>query len=371
MNTIKWIDDINFSTRFEEIDNFSFIEKYRNVYFYSKENLTKEQIKLLESIGANLIENAESCRPFHIEKKKYDMVHILTKEKGIYRREKMNEYLNKRYSVLNLNINNFYNLLNEDFDFLEEIKNQNPLIIFSGYTYNKVAFDFLKNSEKIMYDIYDIEKIDNEEIIKSSKLITCSSKVIFDSINSENKFYIPNGCTVKKYKSIDKYKTKTAIFPCCNVNKIDFPLLNLLKALNEDWNIEIVGFVENDIQEIQEANPDLIIKGWMNEEELHEEMSKCHLGLCLLQINDVTKGQLSDKFFNYVNAHIPTLINEELAPNYEEFKDFVSILDFDKLELDNYLKDVPDEKYEKLLKECNWDNRFDNMFKIVKEQGLL
>lgn len=370
MSNIKWIDNENFSVRYNEIDNFSFIEKYRNIFFYSKENLSKEQIDALESIGANLIENSEKCRPFHIEKKKYDIVHILTKDKGVYRREKLNEYLNKRYSVLNLNINNFYNLLNEDFDFLEEIKNQNPLIIFSGYAYNKIAFDFLKENKKIMYDIYDIEKEDNNKIISSSKLITCSSKVIFNSINSENKFYIPNGCTVKEYKPIDKYKTKTAIIPCCNVNKIDLPLLNLLKALNEDWNIEIVGFREK-IEEIQEENPDLIIKGWMDEEELHKEMSKCHLGLCLFQVNDITKGQLSDKFFNYVNAHIPTLINEELAPNYEEYKDFVSVLDFDKLELDNYLKDIPDKKYEELLKECNWDNRFDNMFKIVKEQGLL
>ena len=42
-----------------------------------------------------------------------------------------------------------------------------------------------------------------------------------------------------------------------------------------------------------------------------------------IEDNNMTKGQLSDKFFNYCNAHIPTLINEEIAINYSDYSDFV------------------------------------------------
>lgn len=87
-----------------------------------------------------------------------------------------------------------------------------------------------------------------------------------------------------------------------------------------------------------------------------------------IEDNNVTKGQFSDKFFNYCNAHIPTLINEEIAINYS---DFVSVLDFEKLELDNYLKEVPNEKYENLMKECDWNNRFSQIMQVITEKGLV
>ena len=90
-----------------------------------------------------------------------------------------------------------------------------------------------------------------------------------------------------------------------------------------------------------------------------------------IEDNNMTKGQLSDKFFNYCNAHIPTLINEEVATNYSEFGDFVSVLDFEKLELDNYLKEVPNEKYENLMKECDWNNRFSQIMQVITEKGLV
>ena len=219
-----------------------------------------------------------------------------------------------------------------------------------------------------MYDYFSGE---DKELIDNSKLVFCSSKYQFNNIDSENKYYIPNGCTVKQYSPADKYKTKTAVYCGRNINKIDFNMLNLLKALNTDWNIEVIGIPDEFIRVTQEENPDLIIKGWMNEEDLHKELSTCYLGLILLENSDITKGQLSDKFFNYSNAHIPTLINEEVATNYSEFSDFVSVLDFEKLELDNYLKEIPSEKYENLMKECEWNNRFSQIMQIIKEKGLI
>ena len=83
------------------------------------------------------------------------------------------------------------------------------------------------------------------------------------------------------------------------------------------------------------------------------------------------QAQLADKFINYCNAHIPTLINEEIAINYSNYSDFVSILDFEKLELDNYLKEVSDEKYENLMKECDWNNRFGQIMQVITEKGLV
>ena len=90
-----------------------------------------------------------------------------------------------------------------------------------------------------------------------------------------------------------------------------------------------------------------------------------------IEDNNVTKGQFSDKLFNYCNAHIPTLINEEIAINYSDYSDFVSVLDFEKLELDNYLKEVSDEKYEELMKECDWNNRFGQIMQVITEKGLV
>ena len=76
--------------------------------------------------------------------------------------------------------------------------------------------------------------------------------------------------------------------------------------------------------------------------------------------NNVAKGQFSDK-----------LINEEIAINYSDYSDFVSVLDFEKLELDNYLKEVSDEKYEELMKECDWNNRFGQIMQVITEKGLV
>ena len=66
-----------------------------------------------------------------------------------------------------------------------------------------------------------------------------------------------------------------------------------------------------------------------------------------------------------------TLINEEIAINYSDYSDFVSVLDFEKLELDNYLKQVSDEKYENLMKECDWNNRFSQIMQVITEKGLV
>lgn len=63
--------------------------------------------------------------------------------------------------------------------------------------------------------------------------------------------------------------------------------------------------------------------------------------------------------------------NEEIAINYSDYSDFVSVLDFEKLELDNYLKEVPDEKYENLMKECDWNNRLGQIMQVITEKGLV
>lgn len=63
--------------------------------------------------------------------------------------------------------------------------------------------------------------------------------------------------------------------------------------------------------------------------------------------------------------------NEEIAINYSDYSDFVSVLDFEKLELDNYLKEVSDEKYENLMKECDWNNRFSQIMQVITEKGLV
>ena len=366
----KYIDNDNFEIRLEEIKQLNPLEKYTNSYFGY--NLSEEQIKILKDNGTSLF--SVFRRPFFVNNKTVKVVHYLKdEEKNIYRRQKLNSFLKQVFgkeNVLSLNKLNFLDDVYNDIDFLKLIKEQQPLIIFSSF--DKFVFDTLKAIDNnIVYDMYDFFSGTDKELIDNSKVVFCSSKYQFNNIDSENKYYIPNGCTVKQYSPADKYKTKTAVYCGRNINKIDFNMLNLLKALNPDWNIEVIGIPDELIRVTQEENSDLIIKGWMNEEDLHKELSTCHLGLILIENSDMTKGQLSDKFFNYSNAHIPTLINEEVATNYSEFSDFVSVLDFEKLELDNYLKEIPSEKYENLMKECEWNNRFSQIMQIVKEKGLI
>lgn len=366
----KYIDNDNFEIRLEEIKQLNPLEKYTNSYFGY--NLSEEQIKILKDNGTSLF--SVFRRPFFVNNKTVKVVHYLKdEEKNIYRRQKLNSFLKQVFgkeNVLSLNKLNFLDDVYNDIDFLKLIKEQQPLIIFSSF--DKFVFDTLKAIDNnIIYDMYDFFSGTDKELIDNSKVVFCSSKYQFDNTDKENKYYIPNGCAVKQYLPVDKHKTKTAVYCGRNINKIDFNMFNLLKALNEDWNIEVIGIPDDRIEKVKEENPDLIIKGWMSEEDLHKELSACHLGLILIEDNNMTKGQLSDKFFNYCNAHIPTLINEEIAINYSDYSDFVSVLDFEKLELDNYLKEVSDEKYENLMKECDWNNRFSQIMQVITEKGLV
>ena len=349
-------------------------------YYYGDELTEKNVNKLQEAkMAAIHLNNDEIKRTFNtgIEE---DIFYLFKYDGGnIYRRSKLLNYLKEKYNVLDYpfiettNTKTYIdNIINKLYSY-----NKKPLVIISQGEYSR-TFDIIikylvANDIDFIYDKYDEIK-DDIYTQYYSKLLFASSKSILDNVAIKNKkaFYIPNGCSVKPNKAdVKKYEKKTAVYAGRNINKIDFNLLNLLKALNEDWDIEVVGIPNEELDRIKEENPDLIIKPWMPEEDLHDELCKCHLGLCLLEVSDITKNQLSDKFFNYVNAHIPTLINEELKDNYTDYEDFVSCLDFEKLELENYLKEVPDDKYNMLLATCSWNNRFDEMFKIIKDEGLL
>lgn len=350
------------------------------IHYYGDE-LTEENVnKLKESKKFAIhLNNDEIRRMFDVGIEEDIFYLFKYDEKGIYRRSKLLNYLKKNYNVLDYPFKETTNTkayINSIINKLYSYKKK-PLVIISqgecNFTFNKIVEFLIMNDIKFVYDKYDEIK---DDIINQyySSLLFASSKTILDNVAIKNKkaFYIPNGCSVKPNKTdVKKYEKKTAVYAGRNINKIDFNLLNLLKALNEDWDIEVVGIPNEELDRIKEENPDLIIKPWMSEEDLHDELCKCHLGLCLLEVSDITKNQLSDKFFNYVNAHIPTLINEELKDNYTDYEDFVSCLDFEKLELENYLKEVSDDKYNMLLATCSWNNRFDEMFKIIKDEGLL
>jgi hypothetical protein len=379
-NFEKIINDILFNIRSKngkDLENYLLNSEFRYLF-----NLSEDKKEIIKKITFSPIEiDSDCCCPFMIDKKKYNIIYYVEDREfvyPVYRRGKVINELNKKFSVLTVNDNNFIeHYFQGDRTLKEVLIEDKPLVIIDSPNLEgkRKAYSYFKQfTDRIVYDKYDEgeEKITAEQVGKLP--VICSSKNIYNNLPEDiNKYYIPNGCTVKEVYT-DKYETKTAIYVGHNMAKVDFNSIALLKAINPEWNIEVVGFENEEMKKnTAEMYPELILKDWMSEEELHKEICKCHIGLCLLEIDDITLGQLSDKFFNYVNAHIPTLIHEEQLPNYEDYKDFVIPLDYGELSLDTMLENhkTLSEKYDELLAKCDWSKRTEQIIDVIKKNNLI
>jgi len=332
-----------------------------NLYFVK---VMIDEIKKIKTNGSFIFGSSNIFSPFSNTK----IVYISYKFDlySVYRRSKLRDYLMKNYSKEACILEDSILDISFEREKLETfLVYHRPLIIVNkGFNYKNV--DFLKYAKekgcKIVYDKYDTD-YEDEEIQKVADLCIASSKEIFNNElqYAKLKIEIPNGCDVKEINCKEKYSRKTAVYTGANSNKIDFKMLDKIARKNKDWDVKIFTY---DGYKYKDKYKHLIFEEPLEQEQLAEELSKCHLGLNLIEYNENTKGQLSDKFFNYCNARIPTLIYKEFEDNYKEFSPCYKI--FKKYDLDKYTENN-DEVYNKILGQCDWSNRFDLLFKHLKE----
>lgn len=335
-------------------------------FFFCKKDFPKELIDKYNKYNIPVFINDEEY-PRDLIFDNYQILFFQKKdEKGVYRRTKLLNFLRKKFKVMDIYISDLFSA--ENISIIKEILKAKPVIVFSSdielpnFSLNDL------NECKIIYDKYDSSGKD-ESLQKIADLSIASSYEILENELkfAKEKIYIPNGCDVQEYKKVDKYIKKTAVYTGYNLRKVDFNILALLKAVNSDWNFKIYGD-ENLIKslELKEKYPDLEFCGFLEQSKLIEELSKCHLGLNLIDYTDDTKGQLSDKFFNYCNAHIPTLIYEEFKDNYRDYEKLTKIFDFSELSLDKYIEEkIPVEEYNKVIQNCDWNKRFEKMLEYL------
>lgn len=339
-------------------------------FFFCQKDFPEELInKYNDKCFPVFIFNDECPYPRTLKEGKYDIVYFHTYDKRqVYRRTKLLNFLKNRFNVFDVDYSDLEDLTNKEI--LKNVLKNNPTVLLSGFEsyMDYFSIEDLNSLNKIIYDKYDSCENDKDIQEKASLCIASSYEILENELNfAKEKLYIPNGCDVQNYKILDKYNQKTAVYTGYNLRKVDFNILALLKAINPDWNFKIYGD-ESLIKELElkEKYPDLEFCGFLETPKLIEEISKCHIGLNLIEYNDSTKGQLSDKFFNYCNAHIPTLIYEEFKDNYRDYEKLVKVFDFSELNLDKYIEEkIPEEEYDKILQNCDWNKRFEKILEYL------
>ena len=188
---------------------------------------------------------------------------------------------------------------------------------------------------KLIYDRTDnwsdlSEQFNTNEIalINNADVAFCTSNYLYNNV--------PEGCDLetwkkkctliytscnKKYEvpTVKKYTTPTAVYAGVGIKKVNWMMFAVLAEQNPDWNFKF--YVRDDHQEIN------ILKGISNveilplipEESLHNELSKCHIGLVYYKPSGYTDGMLPLKVYDYFNARIPVVFYG--CPELREFSD--------------------------------------------------
>lgn len=352
----------------ENVENI-FTKGQEGDFYFCQKDFSEELINKYNSKCFPVFIFNECSYPKTLKEGKYDVVYLHDYDKGkVYRRTKLLNFLRNKFNILDVDYSDLEDPANKEI--LKNTLDNNPIVLLSGFeTYMAyLSIEDLNNISRVIYDKYDSCENDKDIQEKANLCIASSYELLENElVFAKKKIYIPNGCDVQKYKVLDKYNQKTAVYTGYNLRKVDFNILALLKAVNPDWIFKIYGD-EKLIKELElkEKYPDLEFCDFLDSSKLIEEISKCHIGLNLIEYNDYTKGQLSDKFFNYCNAHIPTLIYEEFKDNYRDYEKLVKIFDFSELNLDKYIEEkIPDEEYDKVLQDCDWNKRFEKLLEYI------
>ena len=268
-----------------------------------------------------------------------------------YRRLKLRKFLAKKYGSRYKSLVNF-----NDFE-----KGHYPVLLIStsigwesvvdNCTYNLLVYDRTDNWGALSEDNLEEE----DKLIKKADIVFNSSKFLFEDSKSKRKMYqqtyfIPNGCTVKEYKPVEKYPNPTAAYIGKSTSKIDW---EKIKEVSKDYKVLLYG----DFNQVPDDLGDNVeYKGYLDEYELHNELCKCHVGLIPFVDGDWTRGMLPLKLFNYANAHIPTLYwNCPECDNYPTIASSTEVLN------------PTDEDFNKVLADADWNAKFKAMHKIIED----
>lgn len=347
--------------------------------FYCDELLTKDKKDFLRELGLNLHEDeklppdilrrrasrrASRANEINPDSTILQFTGAKVTEGFSYRRYKLNAYLKERFTI------DTVSLPSDDI-----INKHYKLVIFSDPRNSYLAY--LKAIYDKSFIVYD--KTDNwracgtkaiamdDLLMKNANIIFCSSKFLYDTLaDKSNAYFVPNGCDVCPYEPCEKYKRKTAVYIGHGRKKINWQFINSLAKQNPDWDILIYGeklLEDIKVNHVTQAN--VIYKGSLPEEELFEEIKKCHVGLIPFLDSAWTRGMLPLKLFKYTNARLPTLyIN---CPECEPYSKVAFPYEHYTLN-DLYDMKIEDICFQEILDKSNWKEKFDFMLEKIGER---
>lgn len=276
----------------------------------------------------------------------YDSVH------SNYRRYKLSAFLNKKYG--------------DEYQGIIDVRKMSV----GHYKYmiisNSVGWYTIKDNFDYDYLIYD--RTDNwgswskenqkeeDELISSADIVFNSSRWLYNDSKKKRTgptYFIPNGCDVKEYIPQEKYEKITGCYAGKTDNKIDW---NLVKQIADKYPLKIFGLID---PQFDHENVEWC--GFLPEDELQHAMAKCHFGLIPFKPGEWTAAMLPLKLFHYANSHIPTVYKN--CPEADAYPEIAYPMTMDYFEI----LEPSEEDYDKVLKEADWQHKFEEMINIIEE----
>lgn len=308
-----------------------------------------------------------------------EILHILgshpyTNENGTHaslRRYKLNKYLKEKYAV----------------DTIYDCISKGTILFYKKYKYIVVSCQYSKlalkikevTGAKLIYDRTDNWSALNEQfsmnetmLINNADIAFCSSDYLYNNVpdNCDLEAWkkkctlIYTGCS-KKYDAptVKKYDTPTAVYAGVAIAKVNWVMLAVLAEQNPDWNFKL--YVRTDHQNINVLSgiPNIEILPLVSEEALHDELSKCHVGLIYYKPSAYTDGMLPLKVYDYFNARIPSVFYG--CAELRKFSD-CCFEDDGSINLNDILeKQIAPAVYDKYLTDCTLEDKFTQMEKAM------
>ena len=338
---------------FMKEEQINIIENMKGIHIGKIENLDKYETRI------SIFPEAKDSI------KKSKVVHITSKGGGdilpVYRRYFLNQALKEKYGE-DLATNAFSGLAVSE------------LCIVSRPSY------YVPNSKYIIYDRTDNWRASTaddandaeNEVLHKANLITCSSKWLYNNTVTwlkENRpnddvpvIYIPNGNRTFDYPAnMEKFEKKTAVYIGNRLAKVDLQLLFLLCETHSDWNFMLYAAESTNLLSIPD---NLTVHEMIDMKDLFPVLCKCHVGLCLLNPSDWTKGMLPNKTFSYFNAHLPVVYSGIPDMNLEDYKDCAfNIADISSL--DEALTKADSSKFDGYTRD--WDKVVSELMSVIEQ----
>lgn len=300
------------------------------------------------------------------------------------------------YEQLVFNANNYLKKINFEFfrrDYMNITKKlEAKIIIF--FTMHPDLNDYLEytNYNYLLYDMYDefivnraYKGIQDREkyLINKADFTFCISKYLKEkkvSLYENNKIsYMQDGVDTLLFKKKFKISEIKIVGYLGNIkDEIDINLIHFLAKNRPDINFQIIGKIPNNsyIKFFSELK-NITFLGARKYEELPDIISNFHIGLIPYKVdNEYIKSISPMKLYEYLasnlfvlSTNIPdvsqtkeTIVGSkiEIGYSYEDFLNKMNLL----------LSKPKEEMNENELYSISWENRFDILFKELKERKI-